>query len=241
MGLAGCYNFFTMFYRLVNFIVRSLLSIFSDFQITGQENIPRSGPLIVAINHIHFIDALIPGLVIPRRTVGMAKVEAFRTPGLGLGMRLYGAFPVQRGQVDRRAINRALAILRYGGAFAIAPEGTRSKTGGLQKARDGVTFVALRSGAPILPVAIAGTNRVFPEIRRLRRAKVRVVIGKPFRLRPEGVQAAKDEIRRMTDEIMFELAALLPEEYRGVYGRCQDETHRYIVFPEPRGAVIGVR
>jgi len=188
-----------MFYRLVNFIVRSLLSIFSDFQITGQENIPRSGPLIVAINHIHFLDALIPGLVIPRRTVGMAKVEAFQTPGLGLGMRLYGAFPVQRGQVDRRAINRALTILRNSGTFAIAPEGTRSKTGGLQKARD------------------------------------------PFRLRPEGVQASKEEIRRMTDEIMFELAALLPEECRGVYGRRQGEAHRYIVFPEPQGAVIGTR
>ncbi|NIO68574.1 MAG: 1-acyl-sn-glycerol-3-phosphate acyltransferase, partial [Anaerolineae bacterium] len=108
------------------------------------------------------------------------KAENFGDPILGIIVRLYGAFPVRRGEVDLQATRRALEVLRHGEVLLMAPEGTRSKECRLQPGHDGMTFIALRANAPILPMAITGAKDLGSNLKRLRRTEVKIVIGQPF-------------------------------------------------------------
>jgi 1-acyl-sn-glycerol-3-phosphate acyltransferase len=205
------------FYHLANVVLRGLFAILLDYQVTGVENVPQTGPLIVAINHTSFLDPLLVGVFIPREVTMMAKVELFRTPVFGLIVRLYGAFPIRRGEVDRQAIRKAMEVLRGGGALLMAPEGTRGGTEQLQQGHHGVTMIALHTGAAILPVAIWGPKHFWSNVARLRRTRVGMAVGEPFTLKSEAAKPSREEMRAMTDEIMYRLAALLPPEVRGVY------------------------
>lgn len=171
----------------------------------------------MVINHTSFLDPVIAGAFIPRELIAMAKAELFRTPVLNVLAWLYRAFPVQRGKVDRRALRRAEEVLRSGRGLLMAPEGTRSHTGGLQQARRGAAFIALRTGAPMLLVAMWGGKKFFTNLRSLRRTEVEMRIAEPITLNhPKGV-SRREALKRMTDEMMNSLAALLPPEHRGVY------------------------
>ncbi|HID88058.1 MAG TPA: 1-acyl-sn-glycerol-3-phosphate acyltransferase [Anaerolineae bacterium] len=205
------------FYHLANVVLRGLFAILLDYRVTGLENVPRTGPLIVAINHTSFLDPLLVGVFIPREVTMMGKAELFRIPVFGLIARLYGAFPVRRGEIDRGALRRAMEVLQEGGALMMAPEGTRGGTEQLQRGRHGVTMIALRTGAAILPVAIWGPKRFPTNLARLRRTRVGMAVGEPFTLKKGAGKPSREEVRAMTDEIMYRLAALLPPEVRGVY------------------------
>ena len=131
----------------------------------GQEHIPRSGGVILCGNHINAQDPIIIGLACPRPVCFMAKEELFRSQLLGFIIRGLGAFPVKRGSADRAALKHALSLLEAGCCFGIFPEGTRSRTGELQKPEPGTAYIALKSGVPVIPVGISGSYRLFSPIR----------------------------------------------------------------------------
>lgn len=206
-----------LFHRFAKWVLRGLLALLLDYEIIGLENVPRKGPVIVAINHMNFLDPVLATVFIPRDIVSMAKAELFASPVVGLVFRLYGAFPVHRGEIDRTALKRAMAALKEEKALLMAPEGTRGGDWRLIRAREGVAYVALKASVPILPVAISGSERFWKELARLHRTKTKVVVGEPFLLVPEEGKVTREQLSELTTEAMYRLAALLPPQYRGVY------------------------
>ena len=217
--------------RLSNSAVRALAKILLKLEVVGLENVPPEGPLILAITHTNFLDPALAAAVMRRELVIMSKVENFQHPIFGILVRIYGAFPVRRGEVDRRAIRRSLEVLAGGEALLMAPEGTRSGDGRLQKGHAGMTFIALRADAPILPMAITGGERFWANLAKLHRTPVRIVIGKAFRFSAGQKKVGREIVSKMTEEGMYQLASLLPPERRGVYSDLDSATEEYLVFP----------
>lgn len=187
--------------------------------VAGRDNVPRSGPLIVVGNHLSFLEPpLVTGLV-PRRLTFLALYDLFDIRGLGLILRVMGAIPIKRGGArDLDAVRVALDLLQRGEAVGIYPEGTRSHAPGLLRANPGVALLASKSGAPILPVAVTGTERLtgLRQIlfARLSGVHVRITIGRPFTV---DSGAGRPNHQAIADAILGEVAALLPRSYRGVY------------------------
>jgi 1-acyl-sn-glycerol-3-phosphate acyltransferase len=217
--------------RFCNSVVRILAKILLKLEVIGLENVPLEGPLILAMTHTNFLDPALAGAVTPREVVIMSKIENFRNPLFGIIVRLYGAFPVRRGEVDRQAIRRSLEVLADGEALLMAPEGTRSGDGRLQKGHAGMTFIALRADAPILPMTIIGGEHFWANLSRLRRTPVKIVIGKVFRFSSAQKRVGREIMSKMTEEGMYQLASLLPPERRGVYSDLDSATEEYLAFP----------
>jgi 1-acyl-sn-glycerol-3-phosphate acyltransferase len=208
----------TLFYYLETMLMKLLLFLLMRWEVRGKENIPAQGPLIVVANHLNLADPPLLSASIPRRVVFMAKEEAFHHPLQGPLVRGFRAFPVRRGQLDREALRRAQQVLEEGLALGMFPEGARSATARLQPAYSGSSLIALRSGAPILPVGITGTDNIKGIAFLFRRPKVTVNLGKPFNLPPIDGKLSRAQLALVTDLIMGRIAELLPEGYRGVYG-----------------------
>lgn len=204
-----------MFYSFACTGVRFLLWLLTRCVVEGLENVPSAGPFLLVSNHISMIDPPSLGALLPRRITFMAKEEAFRDPLLGRVVRWYGAFAVKRGQPDRQALRTATAVLKGGGVVGMFPEGTRSKTGRLNKAFAGSALVAHMAKAPILPVAITGTERIKGPFSLLTRPAITLRVGKPFTL--ERGEGDRGDLDTMTASMMARIAALLPEERRGFY------------------------
>ncbi|MGC8787208.1 MAG: lysophospholipid acyltransferase family protein [Anaerolineae bacterium] len=218
-----------MFRRIADFVLRILFHLVFKIEISGLDNVPKQGPFIAMMNHIYFLDPVLVSALAPRLIIIMSKIENYRNPLFALIMRLYGTFPVRRGELDMSAIRTSLQVLKEGHGLLMAPEGTRSRTHTLQEGRDGMAWLALRTNAPIVPVALSGQERMGYYLRRLRRTPLRVVFGEPFRFRPiEGAQRHV-LLHRMTQEAMYRLAALLPPSYRGVYSDLEKATQEFIV------------
>jgi 1-acyl-sn-glycerol-3-phosphate acyltransferase len=189
------------------------------------DEIPREGPVIIAANHASNLDAVVLGSwLIPkigRRFQWLGKKELFAWPVVGYIASHGGVHPVDRSRADVEAYRLAKRILDDGHVLFVFPEGTRSPDGALQEGRDGVASLALRTGAPIVPVGIAGSDRVWPRGQKLPHpgGRVTVSVGSPFRLAdelPADVQKG-DAKSQATDLIMRRIAALLPDRQRGVY------------------------
>ena len=216
--------------RLMRFLIRYIgftLLVKVD-QIEGVENVPAQGPAILMINHINFVDPFIVINCLPRNIVPMAKVEVYNYPIIGIFPRIYGVIPVQREEIDRRAIQGALEVLRAGEIILVAPEAHRGPE--LRQGKEGVAYLATRGNAPIVPVAIDGTIGfpTLPFLPRWQGPGALVKFGKPFRLRTDGQRAGHEMLRRMTDEAMYILAAMLPEHRRGVYADLSCATRETI-------------
>lgn len=183
----------------------------------GLENVPQVGPAILMINHIAFVDPIVVLHLVRRNIVPLAKVEVYEYPVVGIFPRLWGVIPVRREEVDRQAIRMALEVLREGEIILVAPEATRGPQ--LKEGKEGIAYLASRSHAPVVPVAIEGTEGYpsFPLSRRWREPSVYVRFGRPFRYKLGLERPDRDELRKMTDEAMYVLAGLLPEERRGIY------------------------
>jgi 1-acyl-sn-glycerol-3-phosphate acyltransferase len=226
-----------MFRRIANFVLGVLFHIVFRLDITGIQNIPKQGPFIAMMNHIYFIDPILVATLTPRNIVIMSKIENYHNPLLALVMHLYGTFPVHRGELDMTAIRTSLRIMEEGHGLLMAPEGTRSKTRTLQEGRDGMVWLAVRSQAPVVPVALSGQEYLGHNLRRLRRTPLRVVFGEPFCFRsaPDlqhpvtAPKSPREQLRRMTQEAMYALAKLLPPAYRGVYSALEKATADTIV------------
>ena len=199
-------------------------------RVDGVENVPARGPAILMINHVAFVDSIVVLHLTPRNIVPMAKIEVYNYPLVGIFPRLWGVIPVRREEVDRRAIKGALDVLRAGEIILMAPEATRSPQ--LQQGKEGAAYLASRSGAPIVPVAIEGTEGFpsLPLLKRWRGPGVQVRFGRPFQFRVVEERHLRGQLRQMTDEAMYILAAMLPEQRRGVYSDLTQATQETLVI-----------
>ena len=205
-----------------------------DIEKQGWENIPRTGPVIMMINHVAFLDPVILTGMMPRSLVSMAKVEAYEDWLIGPLLRSFDSIPVNRGAADLSALRRVLDALEAGLAVLIAPEGHRSETGGMGEAHEGIAFVAYRAKVPIVPVGISGTPEFKHRYWKMQKTHVTYRFGQPFYLDAGGDRATTDMLKVMTDEAMYQLAALLPPEQRGLYEDLDKATAKHIRFA-PQG------
>jgi 1-acyl-sn-glycerol-3-phosphate acyltransferase len=199
--------------------MRILLYLLTRWQVRGRENIPSQGPLLVVANHLNLADPPLIGVSLGRKAIFIAKEELFRSRLSGYFVRNFGAFPIHRGQLDRKALRQAQGVLDQGMALIMFPEATRSNNAQLQLALPGSALIALRGGAPILPVGITGTERLKGAAWLLRRPRIIVNIGSPFHLPPVSSKLTKVELVELTNFIMGHIAELLPVEYRGNYAK----------------------
>ena len=209
-----------IFRRWVCFVLRVFLRLFTRLETKGLENIPQGGPLLVAFNHLAHLDAALVLPFLTQPVEGIALENLYHVPVTGQLLRLYGTIPIHRDQFDREVIRRALQALAEGKMLVLAPEARMSLTGALERARQGAAYLALSSGAPIMPVAITGTETVPSDLKRLRRPRLTVTFGEVIVTPPQAStpQARRQQVAEFTDEIMYSIAAMLPPKYRGVYG-----------------------
>jgi len=198
-------------------LIRISLGALTRLEIVGRENLPSGGPLIVVANHFSFIDPLAMIRATPWPLEFLAGARMPNAPAIVTWIpRVWGVFPVHRGSVSRRALRSAEQVLSQNGVLGVFPEAGNWATV-LRPARPGAAYLAVRSGAPILPIGIDGLTRVFPELRRGRRAKVTIRIGKlfgPFHASGAG-QERRVQLEAIGNRIMERIAELIPDEQRG--------------------------
>ena len=210
-------------------MMRLVTALLASCRVAGRQNVPQTGPLIVAANHFSLLDPPLLGATFPRPVRFFAKAELWQALPSRLFSDALGVLPLRRGEAEGAAVRQALSILKEGGAIGFFPEGTRGRARPrtLKPARPGVAFLARLSGAPVIPVAIAGTDVIDSPAdiftQALRRPSFDVRIGNP-------VQLPRDlPLEEATTRVMQEIAQLLPERYRGPYaaadivvGGCPD-------------------
>ena len=196
----------TLFYRVVALIIRSLATLFFRPSVRGRENIPASGPVLVTPIHRSNLDFAFTLFISPRKVFFMAKDSLFRVPLLGPALVQLGAFPVTRGSADREALRSAQEVLEAGHALILFPEGTRKFGPHVEPLHDGAMFIAARTGATVVPVGIAGTDRALPDGAKFPRpVKVHVVVGEPIApLEYEG-RPSRSAIAHKTEELRLAL------------------------------------
>jgi 1-acyl-sn-glycerol-3-phosphate acyltransferase len=193
--------------------VRALAAFLAPWRLEGAENIPRSGGYILVANHINWKDPPWMEFALGRAIRYMGKTELFETPVIGFLLRAIGAFPVRRGEGDRRALRMALEVLAAGHPLGLFVEGHRSGSGQLIRGRPGAAYVAQRSGAPIIPLAVSGTRAA--RLGRFWRRDIVIRVGPQFRVADLDVKT--DDQQALVDAIMRRIAVLMPPEQRGVY------------------------
>ena len=205
------------FYYFANFIMRNvLLPLWRvNLIITGEENVPRSGPLLIVSNHLSITDPALIGITIPRDIEMMSKAENFNgNPIMAWTVRNYGGFPIERGQADIGAIRYAMKVLKNRVLY-IAPEGTRSTTGQMQEPFPGAARLAFRTKVPVLPVGMSGQENFVKHLKRWQPISVRISIGRPFRLVSFTKKPDRIIMNAMSNAMMECIAAELPSQYRG--------------------------
>ena len=197
--------------------MRILFLLLTRWQVRGRQNVPSQGPVLVVANHLNLADPPLLFVSLGRKVIFMAKEELFRSGFSSYLIRGFGAFPVHRGQLDRKALRQAEQVLADGLALVMFPEGVRSSSGRLRPAFPGAALIALRSGVPIVPVGITGTERIRGVTWLLHRPQIIVNIGRPFHLPPASSKLTKVKLAEFTNYMMGRIAELLPLEYRGDY------------------------
>ena len=225
----------TVIYPLGNAIIGTGLRLFSRYRVEGREAVPPYGPLLVVSNHLSNVDPPLLAVSIPRRLHFLAKRGLFHNPLVNRMLRGYGAFPINLDGHDIQSVKWALRILEQDQALVVFPEGTRSP-GGLGQPISGIALLHLRSQAPILPVAITGTEHLGPIWRIFfPTGTITVRIGQPFTLPSLEGKISRDQLNHLTEMIMRRVADLLPPPYRGVYsGAASPLGHSSSPAREPR-------
>lgn len=206
-----------LFRRLVHWLSRLLVFLWTRSSVTGLENIPKRGPALLVSNHLGDADLILGFAYAPQIVEPFAKIELYDIPLLGWVLDTYGVIWVRRGQPDRRALRVVMEAMKQGRMVGIAPEGRESLTGSLEEGTGGAAYIALKTDVTVIPITFIGTENkhVFQNMKRLRRTDVSVTIGTPFRL--DQLSDKRAGIRAGTEKIMHTLAQQLPPEYRGVY------------------------
>jgi 1-acyl-sn-glycerol-3-phosphate acyltransferase len=205
-------------YRFFWVVASALFNAICRIETVDQSNVPEAGPLIMASNHLHFFDPPLVLAALPycKITVLAAEKWAEIWPVNWL-LKSIGTIFVHRGEVDREALNKCMAVLEKDGILGLAPEGTRSRTGTMQRAKPGVAYLATKADVPILPIGVSGQNQIFAEWKRLRRPRIVVRFGQVFKLRPVYGRQKGEQLQERSDEVMRSIAALVNEDLRGVY------------------------
>ena len=214
--------------------MRSILFVTCNVDKKALEAVPFQGPMILIGNHINFLDVLAAlTFSYPRKIFFLVKKETFETPFLRFIFNTWGSIPVNRGTADFQALNKAVDVLNQGYFLVISPEGTRTKDGQLIQAHAGVVVIALKSKATIMPIVQYGGEKFYENIKKLRRTKITIKVGEPFMICPSSTYANKEERQLIADEIMYQMAELLPAEYRGYYSDLSKTTTNYLNFDIP--------
>lgn len=218
---------------LLRLLIQTLgLRVLWKLSIHGLDHIPAQGGAILLMNHISGIDPILCMGAIPHRyAIPMTKIENAQHPILGGFVRWYGAFTVQRGEVDRAALSNAIELIKAGQLVLIAPEGTRNPNG-LQPAHDGLAYVATKSDAILIPAAVSGAVGWESDLKGFRRKSIRLDFGRPFQLNTAGrTRIPREELSQMTREAMYQLAATLPDPaLRGAYADLGQMTTETLTF-----------
>ncbi len=203
-----------MLYWIGRAIFRVLFWFFGRWTIKGRENVPDTGGVILAPNHVSHADPPAVGSAIRRPTWFLAKEELFKAPILGWLIRRTRAYPVRRGKADRKALERTLELLRQGEVVTIFPEGERSRDGTLGEPELGFAYVALKAKAPVVPVAVLGTDGVLrPGSSRLRFGRILIRFGEPMTFPAlYDKRPRKAAVRAVGEAVMARIAALQAEE-----------------------------
>ncbi len=217
-------------YWFINIIIRVYTRITCRLDMPDLHKVPLHGPLITIANHTGQIEVpILFAHLQPRKITGWAKAETWDNKFLNWVFNLWGFIPVHRGEADMHALKAALSALKEGKIFGLAPEGTRNYNGKLKRALPGAVIIALHSGAPIIPIAHWGGENFMKNLKRFKRTDFHIRVGEPFKLKVEGVKVTSEVRQQIVDEMMYELAKLLPEEYRGAYGDLCKATANYIM------------
>lgn len=219
--------------RLLRGLIRGVgFTLLCKVDVSGLENIPGDGPAILMMNHISAIDPVVClGAVTNRFVIPMTKIENVRNPLSGMLVWAWGAYTVNRDEVDRAALLNSIALLKSGQMILIAPEGTRHPEG-LAEARDGLAYIATKADAAIVPAAVSGAVDFKQRWKRLRRAYARVTFGRAFRFKTGGrSRIPRDELRLMTQEAMYQLALTQPDPgLRGLYSDLSKASTQHLEF-----------
>lgn len=222
-----------LLYRSLKVLLRRRLTRLYNIRTEGLENLPAEGPVILAANHVSFMDSIYIPLAVPRPVVYLTKAEYFDSWKTAWFFRSLGMIPLDR-QSKRdaeSALAAALALLEQGGVLGMYPEGTRSPDGRLYRGRTGVARLVLRSGAPVLPIGISGSRDIMPKGARFPKLSGNVVLrfGKPLTFSSlQGAEENESNLRIITDEVMFQIMNLSGQTYVDTYA----ETRKTQVAPE---------
>ena len=203
--------------RILRNFVYLLLKVIARVDLYGLENLPPTGGILICTNHLSIIDPALVYVFSGRDCTALVASKHKKNPFLRWIVNIVGGIWLDRGEADLHALRAAQAYLRQGGVLGIAPEGTRSKTHGLIEAKTGAAYLADKTGVHVVPVGIAGSDMAMPSWKRLRRPHLVMRVGKPFLLPPVRRATRNDDLACNTEEIMCQIAALLPEHHRGVY------------------------
>jgi 1-acyl-sn-glycerol-3-phosphate acyltransferase len=218
--------------QIMRTIIRQIPFRFTRLTVTGQENIPDNGPLIMMINHTSALDpGLIMGAVTNRFVVPMTKIENTYHIAGKIVVWWWDAYTVRRGEVDRKALTNSIELLRSGQCVLIAPEGTRQRNG-LARPKEGMTYVATKADAIIVPAAISGAMGWKEKWFSFQRPDIHINFGRPFKFKSANQRRVpREDLNAMTDEAMYQLAtALTDESLRGVYDDLSKATARFLEF-----------
>jgi 1-acyl-sn-glycerol-3-phosphate acyltransferase len=217
--------------RVIDTILKVIIKILCRVDASEVSKIPMQGPLILVGNHINFLEVPVMYVhLLPRVITGFAAAKSWKNPLFKFLFNLWDVIPIRRWEADLTALKKGLAALKEGKIFAISPEGTRSGDGKLQVGYPGVILLALKSGAPLLPVSNYGGEDFWRNLRRFKRTDINIVVGKAFILQPGSTRVSPEVRQQMIDEIMYQLASILPQHYRGVYSDLSKSTQKYIQF-----------
>jgi len=220
----------------VTLTIKGLLGLLCRVRREGFERLPLDGPYIVVVNHINFLEVpLLYTSLYPRRSSSLVKAETWNNRFLAVLAKFWSAIPVERSRMDFIALRRAEESLERGELLLLAPEGTRSYDGRMGPAKAGVALLGLKTGVPIVPIVHYGGEKFWQQIKRLRRTRVHMKVGKAFVLRVPGEIPSHRVNRRqreeMSREVMEYMASLLPEGYRGIYSGGKDFSYlRFVDF-----------
>lgn len=219
-----------LFYGFVNGLIKLILIAGCKIDRSDLEKIPQKGPFILVTNHINFLEApLLYIFLRPRRTIAIGKAELWDKAFTRFLMNLWEVLPIKRGAVDIQGMKNCVKVLEDGDFLCLAPEGTRSKTGRLLKGKAGVIMFAQKGNAPIIPLAHWGGENVSKNLKKLKRTPITIKVGEPVKISvPEGVKVDAKIRQQLADEVMVQIARMMPEEYHGAYTGKTGEEPQYL-------------
>ena len=207
---------------VIRWILRLLLNLIAKIEIRGYDNVPDTGAFVIATNHIGMLDSCMLFYALNRWDVFIPVGEKWEESAFLRWLGKYFNFVfIDRFNPDLKAMRKIIGLMQNGNILVIAPEGTRSRNGGLNEGKPGVSYLAAKLNRPIVPVGLAGTEDkvIIDNLKHFRRSHIIVTAGKAFNLPPFPTQDRDIVLKQYTDEIMCRIAALIPEKYRGVYSK----------------------